>query len=208
MLAHSSNYILGGVDAPNMREEILAEMRRQGKVCRCIRCRRSATSAFPQIKNNKEFKTKSERGRDTRKCREARKKGGEKEAQKYKERSRASRDGVLARRASEKLAERAVLIRRTYAASHGEEHFLSFETPDEATIFGFVRLRLSANAGAGAFSSLEGCALIREPTSTASSGPRSREEFWAPRLRTRVWKTPPWPTRSASRRTRAFERSR
>ena len=34
-----SNYILGGVDAPNMREEILSEMRRQGKVCRCIRCR-------------------------------------------------------------------------------------------------------------------------------------------------------------------------
>merc|ERR1712196_630816 len=68
------------------------------------------------------------------------------EAQKYKERSRASRDGELARRASEKLAEKAVLIRRTYAASHGEEHFLSFETPDEATIFGFVRLRLSANA--------------------------------------------------------------
>ena len=146
-----------------MREEILAEMRRQGKVCRCIRCREVGDiSGFQQIKNNKEFKTKSERGWDTRKCREARKKGGEKEAQKYKERSRASRDGVLARRASEKLAERAVLIRRTYAASHGEEHFLSFETPDEATIFGFVRLRLSANAGAGAFSSLEGCALIRE----------------------------------------------
>ena len=158
-----SNYILGGVDAPNMREEILAEMRRQGKVCRCIRCREVGDiSGFQQIKNNKEFKTKSERGWDTRKCREARKKGGEKEAQKYKERSRASRDGVLARRASEKLAERAVLIRRTYAASNGEEHFLSFETPDEATIFGFVRLRLSANAGAGAFSSLEGCALIRE----------------------------------------------
>ena len=53
-----------------------------------------------------------------------------------------------------------MLIRRTYASR--EEHFLSFETPDEATIFGFVRLRLSANAGAGAFSSLEGCALIRE----------------------------------------------
>ena len=35
---------------------------------------------------------------------------------------------------------------------------LSFETPDEATIFGFCRLRLSRAAGAGAFPSLEGCA--------------------------------------------------
>ena len=160
-----SNYILGGVDAPNMREEIQAEMKRQGKVCRCIRCREVGDiSGLNQIKNSKkgEFRTASQRGWDTKKGRDAFKKGGSKAAAKYKERSRASRDGVLARRASEKLAVRAVLTRRHYRASGGDEHFLSFETPDRATIFGFVRLRLSQRAGAGAFKSLEGCALIRE----------------------------------------------
>lgn len=65
----------------------------------------------------------------------------------------------------------AVLRQVTYEASNGEEHFLSYVTPDEEmTIFGFLRLRLSAMAGktlvAGTevevFPELIGCALIRE----------------------------------------------
>lgn len=34
-----SNYILGGVDVPNMRQDVLAAMRRAGLRCHCIRCR-------------------------------------------------------------------------------------------------------------------------------------------------------------------------
>lgn len=67
-----------------------------------------------------------------------------------------------ARRSSERLAASAKLIRRTYRASGGVEYFLSFETPDELTIFGFLRLRLSPNPGSGAFECLKHCALIRE----------------------------------------------
>lgn len=39
--------------------------------------------------------------------------------------------------------DKAVLIERTYESSGGMEYFLSFESPDEHTIYGFVRLRLS-----------------------------------------------------------------
>ncbi|EGB07572.1 hypothetical protein AURANDRAFT_27185 [Aureococcus anophagefferens] len=117
-----SNYILGGVDAPNLREDILVAMRRRGLRCKCIRCRENLG------------------------------------------RSRANRDGVLARRSGEKLVRGAVLTRRFYRASGGDEHFLSFETRDQHTIFGFVRLRLpdSKAAPAAAFESLRDCALIRE----------------------------------------------
>lgn len=37
--------------------------------------------------------------------------------------------------------------RYRYEASGGEEIFLSFETPDRRTIFGFCRLRLSKDPG-------------------------------------------------------------
>lgn len=56
----------------------------------------------------------------------------------------------------------AILNERIYAASGGTEYFLSFETSDERILFGFLRLRLTANAGAGTFPELEGAALIRE----------------------------------------------
>ena len=57
----------------------------------------------------------------------------------------------------------AVLRVRTYEASGGTEYFLSFETADERILFGFLRLRLSPNAGAGGvFPELENTALIRE----------------------------------------------
>ena len=61
----------------------------------------------------------------------------------------------------------AVLVQRIYDGSDGKEHFLSFETPDERNIFGFLRLRLSEDAGKGnsgtiEFPELVGCAMIRE----------------------------------------------
>lgn len=64
----------------------------------------------------------------------------------------------------------AILVHRVYKSHGQDEHFLSFETPDMKTLFGFLRLRLSEDAGtytlAGEksemFSELVGCALIRE----------------------------------------------
>lgn len=151
-----SKYILGGLDAPNMREEILAEMRRQGKRCMCIRCREVGDiGGLNQRPNFDSPKT-------TRQSRKIERRLGPEEAAKSALRSRANREGVLARRTSERLSPSAELVKRTYAASGGVEHFLSFETPDRLTIFGFLRLRLSPDPGAGAFDCLAGCALIRE----------------------------------------------
>lgn len=81
------------------------------------------------------------------------------------------------RNIAQKLAT-AVLKERVYEASEGSETFLSFETPDEATIFGFLRLRTNVRNAECPFPELDGCALIRElhvygnliPTSTATKG--------------------------------------
>ena len=115
-----SQYILGGVDAPNMRQQILEKMAREGKRCRCIRCREVGTE-------------------------------------------------------SEAMAPRALLVRRHYRGSGGDEVFLSFEADDEKdvgkeVILGFLRLRFSARAGMvddeegtePVFPELQGAALIRE----------------------------------------------
>ncbi|CEL91799.1 unnamed protein product [Vitrella brassicaformis CCMP3155] len=63
----------------------------------------------------------------------------------------------------------AVLTEREYSTIGGEEVFLSFETADQRTIFGFLRLRLPdrqqhrhSHAATAVFPELEGAALIRE----------------------------------------------
>jgi ELP3 family radical SAM enzyme/protein acetyltransferase len=61
----------------------------------------------------------------------------------------------------------AVLKVKIFEASGGTEYFLSFVTPDESVIFGFLRLRLSNNSGKNKhdnviFEELVGTALIRE----------------------------------------------
>ena len=56
----------------------------------------------------------------------------------------------------------AKLIVRTYPASDGTEYFISYETPDEDTIFGFVRLRLVKNSSVDFIPEIEDAALIRE----------------------------------------------
>ncbi|KAJ1452710.1 hypothetical protein M885DRAFT_526045 [Pelagophyceae sp. CCMP2097] len=159
-----SHYILGGVDAPNMREDVLVAMRRKGLRCKCIRCREVGDiGGLNQQTFVAEPSTEIRAGqKTTRKERRVQRTGDAAGIKKWSLRTRQNRDGVLARRSSEALAPTAVLTRRTYAASGGVEHFISFETADEATIFGFLRLRLSAQAGAAAFPALEECALIRE----------------------------------------------
>ncbi len=62
----------------------------------------------------------------------------------------------------------AILKVRKYDSSGGDEYFISFETPDEKVLFGFLRLRLSTNAGFHKFDDeyifpeLKKCAMIRE----------------------------------------------
>jgi ELP3 family radical SAM enzyme/protein acetyltransferase len=64
----------------------------------------------------------------------------------------------------------AVLFCRKYEASDGDEYFLSFETNDKKIIYGFLRLRLTKNAGyikkrkinKLVFPELKNSALIRE----------------------------------------------
>eukprot|EP00796_Vickermania_ingenoplastis_P007082 gene7082-5018_t len=66
-------------------------------------------------------------------------------------------DKDVARRVSE-----AVLVERTYVASAGTEHFLSFESPEDECILGFLRLRVDMRDVETPFPELVGCALIRE----------------------------------------------
>lgn len=53
------------------------------------------------------------------------------------------------------------LVVRQYEASGGIEYFVSAESPDKLTLYGFARLRLCQPA-VEVFPELEGCALIRE----------------------------------------------
>lgn len=53
------------------------------------------------------------------------------------------------------------LVVRHYKASNGDEYFISIESEDKRTLYGFVRLRLATPA-TDVFPELAGCALIRE----------------------------------------------
>jgi ELP3 family radical SAM enzyme/protein acetyltransferase len=57
---------------------------------------------------------------------------------------------------------KAVLKRRQFRSSRCLEVFLSYETPSESTIFGFLRLRFPGTENSTPFHELAGCALIRE----------------------------------------------
>ena len=71
------------------------------------------------------------------------------------------REVKMDRVALSKIGE-AELVAREYRGSGGTELFLSFESRDRSTLFGFLRLRLSPRAGKDVFPELRGCALIRE----------------------------------------------
>jgi len=49
-----------------------------------------------------------------------------------------------------------------HPASQGREFFISYASPDESVLYGFLRLRITPNPGAGVFPELQNCALIRE----------------------------------------------
>jgi ELP3 family radical SAM enzyme/protein acetyltransferase len=54
-----------------------------------------------------------------------------------------------------------IVVIRKYNASNGDEYFISAESSDKTTLYGFVRLRLD-DARGKIFDELEGCALLRE----------------------------------------------
>lgn len=55
-----------------------------------------------------------------------------------------------------------ILTVREYNASDATEFFISYESKDHHTLYGFIRLRLTNNQPVHIFPELEGCALIRE----------------------------------------------
>lgn len=84
-----SNYILGGVDAPNMRQDVLAAMRRAGLRCRCIRCRE--VGDIGGLNQNLDIREPRESRGQRRNNREL----GPIEAARAALRRRANREGVL-----------------------------------------------------------------------------------------------------------------
>lgn len=101
-----TEYIIDGYKHTNLRQILLDRMEKDGKYCKCIRCREISINRRP-------------------------------------------------------LDDIKLTIRK-YRASNGDEYFISYETKDERYIYGFIRLRISKNAGAGIFQCLENHSLIRE----------------------------------------------
>ncbi|KAG5183177.1 ELP3 like acetyltransferase [Tribonema minus] len=69
---------------------------------------------------------------------------------------------------------------RRYAASGGTEYFISFESPDEKVLYGFLRLRIPSRRSQ-CLLELKGCALIRElhvygKLKEVTEGGRGREQ--------------------------------
>eukprot|EP01064_Diplonema_japonicum_P008724 TRINITY_DN16124_c0_g1_i1.p1 TRINITY_DN16124_c0_g1~~TRINITY_DN16124_c0_g1_i1.p1 ORF type:complete len:683 (+),score=120.85 TRINITY_DN16124_c0_g1_i1:57-2051(+) len=88
-------------------------------------------------------------------CREAGDMGG-----RLMGRENGARDGVAAKlHAEEKLNDTELVVRK-YKASGGEEYFISIETHDRSTLYGFCRLRISD--GPRPFTDLANSGLIRE----------------------------------------------
>ena len=102
-----NNHIVGGNQITNLRQHIQTKMKKDGRVCMCIRCREVGLNAHTNLGND------------------------------------------------------AVIFVRKYDANFGTEYFISYETPDHKTLFGFCRLRISDNAGS-AFDCLKNAGLVRE----------------------------------------------
>lgn len=69
---------------------------------------------------------------------------------------------IRCREAGDKTAEleQLQLIVKNYSAADGQEYFISWESLDQKTLFGFCRLRLPSKPAANHH--LHGCALVRE----------------------------------------------
>jgi ELP3 family radical SAM enzyme/protein acetyltransferase len=65
-------------------------------------------------------------------------------------------------RANTAAVNNAKLKIRSYQASDGTEHFLSYESADEKIIYAFLRLRFNKNPEKNFISELKGAALVRE----------------------------------------------
>lgn len=102
-------YIIASSDDPNTGQMLLDDLRKNGHVCMCIRCR--------------EVKEQQWTGDYTMRV-------------------------------------------RKYRASGGDEYFISAESHDALTLYGFARLRIRSLEGAAeaedVFPELQGCALLRE----------------------------------------------
>lgn len=59
-------------------------------------------------------------------------------------------------------ASQAELVTRTYEASHGTEHFISWESPDRQILYAFLRLRFNHQPNLELFPELQDAALVRE----------------------------------------------
>eukprot|EP00659_Diplonema_papillatum_P011947 gene11947-18433_t len=128
-------YIVGGLETTNLREWILAKMRREGTRCRCIRCREVGDIGGWQA-------------------------GDEQAGQGER---LGNREGGAAAERGRAMSRMAELITRQYKSSGGDEYFISYEAPGEV-LCGFCRLRLSERQyyPSGLFPELKGAALIRE----------------------------------------------
>lgn len=90
----------------NLRQDLLSEMAKLGKSCKCCRCREVKTQSFS--------------------------------------------------------IDDAFMTIRQYTSSGGDEYFISYESEDYKTLYGFLRLRLTHDQPLHIFPELEGCAMIRE----------------------------------------------
>jgi ELP3 family radical SAM enzyme/protein acetyltransferase len=68
-----------------------------------------------------------------------------------------------------------ITVVRTYDASEAKEYFISAESQDKKTLYGFLRLRLTTTPAIDIFPELESCALIRELHVYSNMNPVGKE---------------------------------
>ena len=59
-------------------------------------------------------------------------------------------------------ADKAILVKREYKASDGQEIFLSYESPDNKKVYAFLRLRINENPKENIFPELKNASIVRE----------------------------------------------
>mmetsp|Transcript_33652 Transcript_33652/g.29445 ORF Transcript_33652/g.29445 Transcript_33652/m.29445 type:complete len:1059 (-) Transcript_33652:208-3384(-) len=107
-------HITSGITMSNFRQHMYHKMNEQGKKCKCIRCREIGTHI-----RREEINLKHSRGN-----------------------SGNSGNSSSKVELEKRLSRPAVLKKRKYRSSGGDEIFISFESEDEEILMGFVRLRL------------------------------------------------------------------
>jgi len=98
--------IIAGNKITNLRQYLQAELKKQGSVCQCLRCREV--------------------------------------------------------RSDNKNTDKAILVKREYRASNGDEIFISFESPDKKILYAFLRLRFNDHPEINIFDELKNASLVRE----------------------------------------------